>query len=155
MQVKTIVVGLDGSEPAAAALDWTVAMAKGMGSEVVAVFAIAPMVYAFPEGYPMLPPQLDPEWRKLMQADFETVWCKPLKEAGIRYRTVMEDGSPASVLNEVADRVGADVVVVGRRGRGGIAELVLGSVSHALVLHSHHPVLLVPSSEHATSAAES
>lgn len=38
----------------------------------------------------------------------------------------------------------ADLVVAGRRGRGGVAELLPGSVSHEVVLHSKRPVLLVP-----------
>jgi hypothetical protein len=41
--------------------------------------------------------------------------------------------------------VGADVIVVGRRGRGGVAELLLGSVSHELVFHSKRPVLVISS----------
>jgi nucleotide-binding universal stress UspA family protein len=47
------------------------------------------------------------------------------------------------VINDVADRENADIVVVGRRGRGGVAELLLGSASHELVLHSKHPVLVI------------
>jgi nucleotide-binding universal stress UspA family protein len=43
----------------------------------------------------------------------------------------------------VADRENADMVVVGRRGRGGVAELLLGSTSHELVLNSKHPVLVI------------
>jgi nucleotide-binding universal stress UspA family protein len=61
----------------------------------------------------------------------------------VRYRAVMEDGRPASVLADVAERDNADLIIVGRRGRGGIAELVLGSVSHELVLGSKRPVLLI------------
>ena len=56
----------------------------------------------------------------------------------------MEDGRPASVIAQVADSVDANVIAVGRRGRGGVAELVLGSVSHELVLHAKRPVLLIP-----------
>jgi nucleotide-binding universal stress UspA family protein len=55
----------------------------------------------------------------------------------------MEDGRASSVINDVADRENADMVVVGRRGRAGVAELLLGSASHELVLHSKHPVLVV------------
>jgi nucleotide-binding universal stress UspA family protein len=55
----------------------------------------------------------------------------------------MEDGRAASVIADVADRENADMVVVGRRGRGGVAELLLGSTSHELVLHSRRPVLVV------------
>jgi nucleotide-binding universal stress UspA family protein len=150
--INRIVVGVDGSEHSEAAIDWAVRMAKGMGSEVVAVFAIAPPVY-FDGGYmaPIPPPQFDPEWRAEMKKEFEGPWCKRLRAAGIRYRTIMEDGRPASVIAEIADRVDADVIVVGRRGRGGVAELVLGSVSHELVLHSKRPILLISTIGHPRS----
>jgi nucleotide-binding universal stress UspA family protein len=47
------------------------------------------------------------------------------------------------VILAVAERENADVVLAGRRGRGGFAELLLGSVSHELVLHSKRPVLVI------------
>jgi nucleotide-binding universal stress UspA family protein len=142
--ISRIVVGVDGSEHSEAALNWAVRMAKGMGSEVVAVFAITPPVF-FDAGYmaPVPQPQFDPEWRAEMKKAFEGQWCKQLRDAGVRYRTVMDDGRPASVVAQVADSVDADLIVVGRRGRGGVAELILGSVSHELALHSKRPILLI------------
>jgi nucleotide-binding universal stress UspA family protein len=142
--IKKIVVGVDGSEHSEAAIDWAARMARGMGSEVIAVFAISPPVY-FDVGSiaSVPPPQFDPEWRAEMKKEFERDWCKGLSKAGVKYRTVFEDGHPSSVITQVADRVNADLIVVGRRGRGGVAELVLGSVSHQLVLHSKRPVLVI------------
>ncbi len=139
-----IVVGVDGSEHALAAIEWAIRMAKGMGSEVVAVYALSTPVY-FDTGYssPAVPVQYDPEWRDEMKREFEEDWCKPLKDSGVKYRAVMHDGRPATVINKVADEVNADVVLVGRRGRGGVAELLLGSVSHELVQHSKRPVLVI------------
>jgi nucleotide-binding universal stress UspA family protein len=152
--ISRIVVGVDGSEHADAALEWAVRMAKGMGSEVIAVFAISQPFY-FDAGYvtAVAPPQFDPVWRAEITREFEGNWCKPLIEGGVKYRTVIEDGRPASVIAKVADGTDADVIVVGRRGRGGVAELVLGSVSHELVLHSRRPILLIstvaqPRSDH-------
>ncbi len=148
--IKRIVVGVDGSEHAAAALEWAARMAKGMGSEVVAVFAVSPPIY-FDTGYaqPVIPVEFDETWRAEMKKELENLWCKPLKAAGVRYRTLMENGRPASVITQVAERTGADVIVVGRRGRGGVRELLLGSVSHELVLHSKTPVLVVESASEA------
>ena len=142
--IGRIVVGVDGSQHSEAAIKWAVRMAGGMGSEVVAVFAIAPPVY-FDGGFlaPVVPPQLDEEWRAGMKNQFEEVWCKSLRDAGVRYRAIMEDGRPASVIAQIAESVNADVIVIGRRGRGGVAELVLGSVSHELVLHSKRPILVI------------
>jgi nucleotide-binding universal stress UspA family protein len=139
--IRRIVVGLDGSDSSAAALKWALRLAKGMGSQVIAVYAIdIPTYFPQPYGTPL---QYDEEWRAAMKSDFENKWCKPLKVSGVRYRTVMEDGRAASVIAAVADRENADVIVVGRRGRGGVAELLLGSASHELVLHSKRPVLVI------------
>lgn len=143
-RLARIVVGVDGSPHAKAALQWAIRMAKGMNLEVVAVFAIAPPVY-FDTGFvaPALPVEYDEKWRAQITREFEDEWCQPLREAGVRYRTVVEDGRAASVVLAVAERENADVLLVGRRGRGGFTELLLGSVSHELVLHSKRPVLVI------------
>ena len=59
-------------------------------------------------------------------------------------QTVVEDRHPADALVQLS--VDADLLVVGSRGRGGFSELLLGSVSHAAVLHAVCPVVVVPSS---------
>jgi nucleotide-binding universal stress UspA family protein len=139
--IRRIAIGVDGSESSAAAIKWTIRLAKGMGSQVIAVYAVdIPIYFPEPEELPFV---LDQEWRAGMQSEFEDKWCKALKVAGVRYRAVMEDGRAATVITAVAERENADVIVVGRRGKGGVAELLLGSTSHELVLHSTRPVLVV------------
>ncbi|HXN78762.1 MAG TPA: universal stress protein [Candidatus Dormibacteraeota bacterium] len=139
--IRRIAIGVDGSEASSAALKWAIRLAKGLGSQVIAVYAVdIPVYFPEPEELPFV---LDQEWRAGMKSEFEDKWCKPLKVAGIKYRTVMEDGRAASVIAAVAERENADVIVVGRRGRGGVSELLLGSASHELVLHSKRPVLVV------------
>jgi nucleotide-binding universal stress UspA family protein len=64
--------------------------------------------------------------------------------AGVEVQsTVVEDRHPADALVELSTE--ADLVVVGSRGRGGFRGLLLGSVTHALVLHATCPVVVVPS----------
>lgn len=144
--IRKVVVGVDGSQHAAHAVQWAVRMAKAMGSEVIAVFVVTPPVY-FDAGYgmPNVPIQYDKEWRQEMKKELDETWCKPLAEAGVTYRTVMDDGRAASVIISIAEAEDADLVLVGRRGRGGMAELLLGSVSHELVLHCKRPVLVISS----------
>ncbi|HSY50301.1 MAG TPA: universal stress protein [Thermoanaerobaculia bacterium] len=139
--IRRIAIGVDGSESSTAAIKWAIRLAKGMGSQVIAVFALDIPFYLL-EPYD-IPIQFDEDWRTAMRSDFENKWCKPLKVAGVRYRAVMEDGRAATVIAEVAEREKADLIVVGRRGRGGVSELLLGSASHELVLHSKLPVLVV------------
>jgi nucleotide-binding universal stress UspA family protein len=144
--IKKIVVGVDGSVQSGQALAWAIRLAQASRAEIVAVFAIPPpSYYEFGAGYgvPVVPAELDPEWRAEMRLDFEEKWCAPLAGSGLSYRLEVRDGRPAAVIGSVADEEEADLVVVGRRGRGGVAEMVLGSVSHELSHHCKHPVLLV------------
>jgi nucleotide-binding universal stress UspA family protein len=82
--------------------------------------------------------------REEIRHQLETIWCEPLARAGVAYRPLLRDGSPVSVVLEVADEVEADVVVVGSRGLGGYPELLLGSTSTQIAQHSTRPVVIVP-----------
>ena len=143
--IRRIVIGIDGSEPAQAALAWTIDLARHLNAGVVAVFAMQPPSgFEFAYGYQFVTPaSLDEKWRGETQREFEEVWCKPLEESGLAYRTLFEDGRAADVIAAVAERFDADLVVVGRRGRGNVAELLLGSVSHELSHRCRRPVVLI------------
>ena len=58
-------------------------------------------------------------------------------------RKVNEIGSPAQVILDSADNLSADLIVVGVRGRSRLSEMVLGSVSHRVLMHSSRPILIV------------
>ena len=145
--MERFVVGVDGSSEAAGALEWAIALARRDGAEVIAVLAIAPptyLDYAVGYGTPITPPVLDHAWRSEIKRRFEELWTRPLDGAGVPYRRLLADGRPAEVLAAVADREEASLIVVGRRGIGGAAEMLAGSVSSELVHRSHRPVAIVP-----------
>src|SRR5258708_14676508 len=130
--IRGIAIGVDRSESAAAAIKWAIRLAKATGSQAIAVYAIdIPVYFPEPEELPFV---LDDDWRAGMKSEFEDKWCKPLKVAGVRYRTVMEDGRAASVIADVAYREKAQDIVVGRRGRGGGPELPPGKPQPRLLL---------------------
>src|SRR5260370_1387227 len=94
--IRRIAIGVDGSESSAAAIKWAIRLAKATGSQAIAVYAIdIPVYFPEPEELPFV---LDDDWRAGMKSEFEDKWCKPLKVAGVRYRTVMEDGRGAGAM---------------------------------------------------------
>jgi nucleotide-binding universal stress UspA family protein len=142
--IERIVIGVDGSDQSAAALGWAIRLAMGMGSEVIAVFALDVPLWLVEPYVGAPPPRPDLEWRMGLEQAFNDQWCKPLREAGVKYQAIMDDGRPATVIKSIAEGMDAELIVLGRRGRGEVTELVLGSVSHEVALHSKLPVLLIP-----------
>lgn len=150
--IRRIVVGVDGSDGAARAVAWSARLARATGAEVVAAHAIESP--ALLDGFPLVTGTIPTEswdvalkeWREHTRELLDQRWCRPLADADVRYRGELIAGGPEALI-EFAGSEEADVIVVGRRGRGGFAELVLGSFSHHLVHHSHTPVLVVPSAQ--------
>ena len=72
-----------------------------------------------------------------------------LAEQGIEatYRVELANSGPAATLLEVAEEVGADLIVIGIRRRSAVGKLVLGSVSQAVLLGADCPVLAVKGAE--------
>ena len=147
-RIKCILVGVDGSEGAERAVHWTAQLARDTGADVVAAHALSTPVFA--DGFAFAAGTDYEYWlrawkelRSYTQQTMEQDWCQPLAEAGIVFRAVIADGGPEALIALTAS-VEADILVVGRRGRGGFAELVLGSFSHHLVHHCTRPVVVVP-----------
>jgi nucleotide-binding universal stress UspA family protein len=57
------------------------------------------------------------------------------------------EGQPAHVLIQECEKANAYMIVVGNRGQGGFASLLLGSVSQQVIQHANCPVLVVPHPE--------
>jgi nucleotide-binding universal stress UspA family protein len=65
------------------------------------------------------------------------------KEKGVTAESDYQIGSPGKQISDFAQTWGADLIVVGRRGRAGLSELLLGSVSNYIIHHAHCSVLVV------------
>ena len=64
-------------------------------------------------------------------------------EVGVTVEFSQNSGSPGHMICEVANLWNADLIVVGRRGRSGLSELLLGSVSNYVLHHAGCSVLIV------------
>ncbi len=141
--MDTIVVGVDGSDCARAALEAAAheAALRNVRLRVVSAWDIAPAVYS--GGFA---PGSDQNTIDAFRESAETVVRDALAEAK-RLQPALEaegrtrEGQAANVLlDEARDAV---LIVVGNRGRGGFASLLLGSVSQQIVHHAPCPVLVV------------
>jgi nucleotide-binding universal stress UspA family protein len=141
-----ILVGVDGSPASSRAVEWCAAYAPALGAEVVVVHSLDLPVFAA-SGYGLvsvpLPLPFEPDHDEVRE-EVERKWCAPLAKADVVFRIVVSDGSPAQVIMDLAAKEDADLVVTGRRGRGGFAELLLGSTSHHLSHHLDRPLVIVP-----------
>jgi nucleotide-binding universal stress UspA family protein len=63
--------------------------------------------------------------------------------SGCEVTKVNEVGNPGQIILDTAESIQADLVAVGTRGRGQLAEIVLGSVSHRVLMHARRPTLVV------------
>ncbi len=72
---------------------------------------------------------------------------------GVKAEFQQISGTPGNTICDVADHWGADLIMLGNRGRRGVTELVLGSVSNYVLHHAHCSVLVVKPPIH-TSTSE-
>ena len=136
-----IVVGVDGSESARDALSWALAEGRLRGDvvRVVCAWYFSPIAYG---AMGFVPPVEDDSFeRAAEQAMDETLDALADLAEGVRVERSIVEGAAAHVLVEAAKE--ADLLVVGSRGHGDLAGLLLGSVSHQCVLHAQCPVVIV------------
>jgi nucleotide-binding universal stress UspA family protein len=160
--MNTIVVGVDGSPSSTDALRWAVPEARAHQARLLAVYAYdyAPSwsVYAYAESGVAVPPpeqieettdQAHQRAQQLLDNVLAEV-CGEDVDVRIEPRAVANRRPAAALLEEAA---GADLLVVGSRGRGGFVGLMLGSVSQQVIQHAPCPVVIVPTGREAADTS--
>jgi nucleotide-binding universal stress UspA family protein len=139
----TIVVGVDGSENSVVAVRWALQEAVARKDTVHVVTCWSPPVMAYPFApIPDLlsPAQLEEQAREVQQRVIAAAKGGEFSDVTIT-TAVMEGSASRNLLDAAKD---ADLLVVGTRGLGGFAGLLMGSVSHQVVHHAPCPVVIVP-----------
>lgn len=149
--LRTILVPLDGSALAERALPIACDIARRAGGAVQVVRAHVPIavVGATAEGAIFSQDMLaaDDALRQRAQKYVDEVATKYGAEWGLRVTAVCEDGSPAGLITDIADRTDADLIVMTTHGAGGFTPDWLGSVADSVIRHSHRPVLALPEND--------
>lgn len=136
--VKPIVVGVDGSPSSLAALEWAARQARLTGAPLQAV-----TTWEWPRsyGYPMpLATDFDPaaDATKVLEEALAPVRSR---HPDLQLETAVVEGPAAHVLVERSAE--SALLVIGCRGHGEFAGMLLGSVSERCVAHAHCPVLVL------------
>jgi len=135
-ELKRILVGVDGSDTAAAALGWAGRLAHVVGAEVVVATVFQPdQAEVSPDRYEALTQSAE----RLL----DTEWSEPLSGSGAARRSLLLTGQPDALL-EAAEREDVDLVVVGPRGHGRFARMHIGSLAHHLAHYTTRPLAIVP-----------
>ncbi len=129
-QEHTIVVGYDGSKGAELALDWAISEAKLRGDRLSIVKAWTPGEFG-----------LDTEMEAYAEQQLQEEMKDRMKDEDVRWHAETFRGSAAKIL--VEHSADAEMLVVGSRGHGGFAGLLLGSVSQQVSTHAGSAVVVV------------
>ena len=151
--VGPVLVGVDGSGYSRDAIDFAFAEASRRDTSLIAV-----TVWGSPDttglGGGRAWGDDAAEWQGRMEQDAHRALSEALAGAGERYpevevvRQTVHDVSASHALMVAGDRVGAALTVVGSRGHGGFAGLMLGSVSQELVSHGLSTLAVVRPEKH-------
>lgn len=144
---QKILVGIDGSPNADAALRWAVdeARQRGMGVEAVNVWQIPALAYSAPGYVPPTGVDVEREAHATLDRALEGV-----ADDGVKVVLQSVEGLPAAAILKIAADPDVAMVVVGSQGHGGVIGFLLGSVSHALTHHCKKPLVVVPAGWDAT-----
>jgi nucleotide-binding universal stress UspA family protein len=136
-----VLVGVDGSPPSGAALKYAVAEANRRGARVRVVstyfpeYSVHGRTRPLTVSEPAIEVEVEAQTRRMVEEALAGNPSAPPVEI------VVAAGPAAGVLVDMSGEV--DVLVVGHRGRGGFASMLLGSVGMQCVLHGHCPVIVV------------
>ena len=119
----TAVVGIDGSPASRAALQWAIRYAQQTAATVHAV-AVWHQPVQFGDDIPGPSPKFEAEAREWLA---DALPDPASEDPGAQVQAHTEDGNPATVLLEYAQR--AELLVLGNHGRGALASVLIGSVA--------------------------
>lgn len=151
--VQKILVAIEKSEVGKEVFYQALSLAKDIGAELHLVHVLS----TDEKGSPITPPLPYPAIDHRVLEDYQKRWqtfeseglellnslSKDAVSVGVKTEVTQIFGNPGKKVLDIANDWNADLIVVGRRGRSEITELVLGSVSSYVVHASHKSVLIV------------
>ncbi len=145
---ETILVPLDGSELAEAALEPALQLAKRFGGQVILLRVAAPEEMPAglgPRGFSAGRPAVGGAPQELALAvSYLSLVRASQARAGVLVETEVATGAAPQVIVAVADARQVDLIVMSTHGRSGLNRLIYGSVAEAVLRGARWPVMIIP-----------
>ena len=144
IQMRKILVPIDGSECSLNAAKYAIKIAKDENADLFCIHVIASVPY----GYASSPPAIDQYFKDIeekAQSWFDKVRDMAKNEGilELKTETFTDVKSVIGSIIDYATSRDVDLIVIGTRGRTGLKRFLMGSVANGVVQHAHCPVLLV------------
>jgi nucleotide-binding universal stress UspA family protein len=144
IQIRNILVPIDGSEYSLDAAKYAIRIAKDERAQLFCIHVITPQI---PYGYAAA--ATDGQYYEDIKDKVES-WFDKVKDmakaediADVKTEIFIDVKSVIDSVVDYASRRNIDLVVIGTRGRTGLKRFLMGSVANGVVQHAHCPVLLV------------
>jgi nucleotide-binding universal stress UspA family protein len=141
---KTLLVPIDFSDGSLRALDYGAALARQLRAKLILLHVVAPAIYG--ENYLQNSGALDEANRNIIASAWEQlnkVKHRALTH-GLETEMLVRMGRAQSDIADTANAIGADLIVMGTHGIGGLKQVMLGGTAERVLWHSPCPVLTVP-----------
>lgn len=141
MEIKKILVPIDGSNAAKSALAYGIETARAHKAELI-LLAVADVTEA---AYPIMGVTIDRDGFYNVKKKAETMLAewKQIIPNDITVEAKVENGVPGQVISALVEEENIDMVVMGNSGKGAVSSFIMGSVSQYVIHHVKCPVLVV------------
>jgi nucleotide-binding universal stress UspA family protein len=139
-------IATDGSETGERAAELGIEIARLSGGKATAIYVVDIHRLSHLPGYTTLP-GLSKQLLELMQKEGKEATeqvCEMAGEAGVACEAIIADGDPSTEILKRSSESGANLLILGTKGRSGLDRVLLGSVAEKVTRNSRVPVLLVP-----------
>ncbi|MFO0675827.1 MAG: universal stress protein [Polyangiaceae bacterium] len=139
---KSILVATDFGPTSEQALDYAMHLARAVGARVTVVHTYDIPSVGLAQGALVGTSEMIASVVADAQAALDGALARR-KDSGVAMNALLESGDPREVIHAVAEKIGADLVVMGTHGRRGLSRWLIGSVAESVVRTSTRPVLTV------------
>ncbi len=140
MTIREILVPVDFSPVARAALDQGMQIAKGVGAQLHVIHTMEKLTYRGIQYAEILSPESVAKQRADAENDLDE-WVAIAREAGVQVESHIVDGDVRHAILEAAEDVKADLIVIGERGHSKLSQL-LGSTADFIARSARCSVLV-------------